>query len=192
MRRPQNGGWRACRRMARIGHDFERKRQQRVSGENRQRLAIDFMIRRTSAPQIVVIHRGQIVVNQRIGMNAFQRRRRKRDLRARFAEEFGGHQQHDRAQALSARQRAVAHGLVQPRRKRLGRRKRGVQRLRDHPPFFIEIRRDIRRLFHHFGSVGLTFLSAHFYLLLLIHIPSKINTLDKNHIFRRVHRENDA
>ena len=51
--------------------NFKCLREQRVTGENRNALAEDFVIREFASAIIVVVHRWQIVVHQRIGMDAF-------------------------------------------------------------------------------------------------------------------------
>ena len=55
---------------------FKRQRQQRIARQNRHRVAENFVTRRTAAAQIVIIERGQIVVDQRIGMDQLERRKR--------------------------------------------------------------------------------------------------------------------
>ena len=52
---------------------LEGEREQRVARQNRHGVAENFVAGGNAAPQIVVIERGQIVVNQRIGVNQFQR-----------------------------------------------------------------------------------------------------------------------
>ena len=47
--------------------------QQRVARQNGDRLAEDFMIGGFAAAKIVVIECGKIIVNQRIGVNEFER-----------------------------------------------------------------------------------------------------------------------
>ncbi len=53
--------------------DFERLRQQRVSRENRDAFAKHFMIGELATAIIVIIHRGQIIVNEGIRMDALDR-----------------------------------------------------------------------------------------------------------------------
>ena len=56
-----------------IGEYLESQRLQRVAGENRRRFVEGAVGRWAPAPQVVVVHRRQIVVDQRIGVNAFDR-----------------------------------------------------------------------------------------------------------------------
>ena len=57
-------------------------RQQRIADQNRRRLAKNLMARRPTAPQIVIIHRRQIVMHQRISMHHFNRTRRRQQPRS--------------------------------------------------------------------------------------------------------------
>ena len=56
----------------RAGAEFEGHGQQRVAGQDRQRFAVDFVVRRFPAAKIVVVHRREIVVNEGIGVDQFQ------------------------------------------------------------------------------------------------------------------------
>ncbi len=49
----------------------KRQGQQRVAGQDGGRLAVDLVTRGPAAAQVVVVHRRQIVVNQRIGVDHF-------------------------------------------------------------------------------------------------------------------------
>src|SRR5690606_11159377 len=42
-----------------------------IARENRRSLAVDLMIRRSSAAKIIVIHRGKVVVDERVGVGHF-------------------------------------------------------------------------------------------------------------------------
>ena len=68
-----------------------------------------------SAAKIVVVHARQVVVNQRIRVQALDRDRGGQGGIVAGAEEFRGREQQDRPEALAAGLQAVAHGLVQPR-----------------------------------------------------------------------------
>ena len=60
----------------RIGENFEGERLQGVARQNGGRLVEGAVSRRAAAPQIVVVHRRQIVVDQGIGVDALDRRAR--------------------------------------------------------------------------------------------------------------------
>ena len=60
-------------RAAKPGQRFIGLRLQPISGEDRNRFAKDFVARRAPSPQIVVVESGKIVVDQRIGVQHFER-----------------------------------------------------------------------------------------------------------------------
>ena len=55
------------------GEQGERLRLQAVAGQDCDAVAVDDVQRRPSAAQRVVVHRGQIVVDERVGVNQFDR-----------------------------------------------------------------------------------------------------------------------
>jgi hypothetical protein len=61
----------ACTRLA--GHQSERFSVQGIAGEDRLSLSEHDVRRRPSTTKRVIVHRGQIVVDERIGVNQFQR-----------------------------------------------------------------------------------------------------------------------
>ena len=99
-------------------HDVEGKRQQRVTDKNCGRLVEGLVHGRPSAPQIVVVHGRQIVMDQRIAVHEFERGAGHQRARARSAEHRGGLDQQKWPQAFAAIQRCMAHGRDQPRRPR--------------------------------------------------------------------------
>ena len=71
----------------RTRQNVEGEGQQAVAGENRGRL-VEFLVRgRLAAPQVVVVHRRQIVMHQRIAVHAFERRARHQRALARHVEQ---------------------------------------------------------------------------------------------------------
>ena len=54
---------------------FERQRQQRIARQNGGRFAEFLVAGGLAAPQVIVVERGQVVVNQRVGVNEFERAR---------------------------------------------------------------------------------------------------------------------
>ena len=55
--------------------NLEGLRQQRVAGQHRDPIAEDFVTSRLSASEVIVIHRRKIVMDKRISVDAFDRRR---------------------------------------------------------------------------------------------------------------------
>ncbi len=92
---------------------IEGERQQSVAGEDRGRL-VELPVRgRPPAAQIVIVHRGQVVVRQRIAVHELERGARHQGALARRLEQRGGLDHQERAQPLSAREAHVAHRVHQ-------------------------------------------------------------------------------
>ena len=68
------------------------------------------MHRRLAAPESIVIHRRQVVVNERVAVNALQRRRDPQGGALRGAQQTGRLHHQERPQPLSAVEDAVPHG----------------------------------------------------------------------------------
>ena len=114
----------------------ERVRQQRVAGENRHAFAVNDVRRGPAAPQCVVVHRGEVVVHQRIGVNHFERtRRRERQVPGRvsvlavpFGDSLRRRESQDGTQPLAAGEDAVAHRLGHHGGRRARLRKEPLER----------------------------------------------------------------
>ena len=106
----------SLRRTTQFGKHFVCLGLQRIAGENCDRLSENFMTGRPATAQIVVVECRQIVVDQRIGVQHFQRRAQVFDSHgkgtgdhaARFHAKNG-------AQPLSPGKYAVAHGFMNGR-----------------------------------------------------------------------------
>ena len=81
----------------------------RSGGDHGGRFVKPFVTGRLPAAHIVVVHCGQIVVNQRITVHHFQRHRNAQSLFAFNAEQLRALQNQKRTQAFSARQNGIAH-----------------------------------------------------------------------------------
>ena len=88
----------------------------RVAGEDRRRLVEGAMDARLAAAQVVVVHRRQVVVNERVAMQELDRGAGLHDSGVVAAEEAGGLDDEERPQALAAGERRVPHRRHQPRR----------------------------------------------------------------------------
>ena len=97
------------------GEDLEGERQQAVAGQDRGRLVKRLVRRGPPAPQVVIVHGGQIVVNQRIAVHAFKRRRRVQRPLDGHAEQRRALDHKERPHPLAAAQRAIAHRFEQAR-----------------------------------------------------------------------------
>ena len=103
------------------GEQYERLRLQRITGKNRDAVAVDDVQRRPAAPERVVVHRREVVVNQRVGMDEFDGTRGGEGVWHRVAcrvavHGVGGGQGQNRAKSLSAGHHAIAHRLAEERR----------------------------------------------------------------------------
>jgi hypothetical protein len=93
----------------RRGDDVEGQRQQRVAGEDGRRLVESLVHGRAAAAQVVVVHRRQIVVDERIAVQQFERRAGARHALARGAEQPRRLDHQKRPQPLAAAQHGVPH-----------------------------------------------------------------------------------
>ena len=109
------------------GKYFEGERLQRVAGEDRHRFAEDDVAGRTAAAQRIVVHRGQIVMDQRIGVDDFDRRRARIESIQRCAERAAGRIDEHRSQPFAAAEHRVAHRAMQFFRRLVFRRKNARQ-----------------------------------------------------------------
>src|SRR6185437_16899539 len=100
------------------GENGEGERQQPVAGENGGRLVEGLVRGRTAAAQVVVVHRRQVVVDQRIAVDAFDRAAGAQRRRRVAAERAGGLDGQERPQPLAAAERAVTYGVEHPLRPR--------------------------------------------------------------------------
>ncbi len=69
----QGGDERGEARVLAGGEHLEGQSLQRIAGEDRQRLVEGAVHRRTAAAQVVVVHRRQVIVDQRVGVDHLQR-----------------------------------------------------------------------------------------------------------------------
>ena len=100
----------------RLGQGLEGQRLERVAGQDRRRLVEGAMTGRTPATQVVVVHRRQIVVDQRIGVDHLDGAGRAVEQGGLESERLAGGIGEQRTDTLAAGQHRVAHGLVQARR----------------------------------------------------------------------------
>ena len=92
---------------------FEGERLKRVAGEDRGGFVERDMHGRLAAAQAVVVHRRQVVVHQRVGMDQFDCGRGRIEGHRVGAECGAGRVHQQRTHALAAIERGVAHRGVQ-------------------------------------------------------------------------------
>ena len=92
--------------------DFKRLRQQRVARQHGDAFAEDFVVGRFAAAVIVVVHRRQIVVDERIGVDALDGAGERHGVGFAAAASRRGREQNGGAHPFAAGEERVAHGLV--------------------------------------------------------------------------------
>src|SRR6267143_1204068 len=101
------------------------------------------MTRESPATIVVVVHRGKVVVDQRVGVDELERARRGQDALGHAAHGLAAGDDEDGPQALAAGHHAVAHGPVDGGRGRGLRRQHAVERLVDEPAALVDIRLEV-------------------------------------------------
>src|SRR3954452_7515218 len=71
---------------------------------------------RRAAAQVVVVHRGQVVVDERVGVDELDRRREREHRFGIHADCAGGGKREHRPDPLAAREQRIAHRLLEPGR----------------------------------------------------------------------------
>ena len=104
-----------ARMRAGVGKDLESQRQQCIACKNRGRLVEGLVHGRPAAPQIVVVHGGQIVMNKGVTMHAFERAGRIQRLLRADAEQRRALDHQEGPEPLAAAERAIAHRFEKPR-----------------------------------------------------------------------------
>ena len=99
-------------------HDVEGERQKPVTREDRGRVVEGLVHGRLATPQLVVVHGRQVVVHQRIAMDAFERGTRHQGMLARNPEQRRALHHQEGPEPLAGTQARIAHGIEQPRRPR--------------------------------------------------------------------------
>ncbi len=110
-----------------VRQDFKRDGLQGVAGQYGGRFVIGAVHGQPSAADIVVVHARQVVVDQAIGVDAFQGAGRAQGRVFVGVEQARGFQREERTQALARPERRIAHGLGQARFRPLAARQQLVQ-----------------------------------------------------------------
>ena len=92
------------------GKHLERERLQSIAGKDCGRLIELPMRGRAAAPQVIVIHRGQIVVHERVGVDQLDGGCERIERRFVGADELATRIDEQRPYALPAAQHGIAHG----------------------------------------------------------------------------------
>ena len=92
--------------------DLKRLRQQGVARQHGDAFAEDLVVGGLAAAEIVVVHRGQIVVDERIGVDALDGAGQRQGVVFRAAAGLGGGQAKRRTHSFAAGKNRIAHGFV--------------------------------------------------------------------------------
>ena len=95
-----------------IRQNLKRDGQQGVACQHRRHFVKGDMGGGATAPQIIVIHAGQIVMHQRIGVQHFDGRAGAQGVAVIHPEQAGGMQHQERPQPLAAGEGGIAHGFL--------------------------------------------------------------------------------
>ena len=113
--------------------DVECERQQAVAGQDGRRLVERLVYGRPATPQIVIVHRRQIIMDQRITVHAFERRCRHQRTLARDREQGSAFDHQEWPEPLAAAKRRVAHRLEEALRPHpLARQRRIAEQALEH------------------------------------------------------------
>ena len=95
-----------------FGGNFKGLGEQPVAGKDGDALAKNFVVGEFAAAIIVIIHRGKVIVNQRVSMNAFDRTGGRERIVHFTATSFGGRDTQSGTQAFAAGKKGIAHRFV--------------------------------------------------------------------------------
>jgi hypothetical protein len=96
-----------------VGENFERQRMQAVPGEHRRGLAERLVDGRLAAPEVIIVHARQVVVDQAVDVDALDRGAGAKGAVLGQAEQARCRNGKHRAKALAATDRGMAHCLEQ-------------------------------------------------------------------------------
>ncbi len=109
---PDQGGHPVPRRCLRLGENFKSDGQERVAREDSDAFAKNFVTCGAPAAQVVVVHAGEVVMNEGIGVDAFHGAGGGEGVFGKAAAEFRGREGEGGAQALAPCKKAISHRLV--------------------------------------------------------------------------------
>ncbi len=97
-----------------VGEQFERQSVKRIPRQDGRRFVEGAMDGRLASPKIVIVHAGQIVVDQRINVDGLDRERDPDRPRPIDLEQVAAGENQHRANAFAAADRGISHRLVKP------------------------------------------------------------------------------
>ena len=90
--------------------------QKSIPGEDGDGFPENLVVGRLSPPEVVVVHGGEVVVDQGIGMDELESAGHGEGLSRPAPDGVGGSENQDRAESFPSRKEAVSHGPVNLRR----------------------------------------------------------------------------
>ncbi len=96
-----------------IAQNFESKGQQGVPRKHGSRFIESAVQRRLAAPQVVIVHAGQVIMDKRLGMHAFDGRRDAKRTTAPRPQQITDRNDKHGTETLAGTQRGIAHGICQ-------------------------------------------------------------------------------
>jgi hypothetical protein len=106
-------GKKCCRRypgrVGRVAHGNERLGQERVPCQNGDRLPKDLVVGRIPAPEVIVIHGRQVIMNQGIGMNHLHGAGRRHGMAQITSDGLACREHENRPDPLASGKNGIAH-----------------------------------------------------------------------------------
>ena len=103
---------RIARKLFALRSNLKRLRQQCITSQHGDAFAKNFVVGRLAAAKIIVIHRRQIIVDERVSVDALHRARERHGVGIFSAARFRRRQQNCRAHPFAAGEERVTHRLV--------------------------------------------------------------------------------
>ena len=117
---PNQGSYAVPGRCPRLGKNFKSDRQECIARQDRDPFAKNFVARGAAAAQVVVVHAGEVVMDEGIGVDTFHGAGRWEGVFSKTAADFRSREGECGAQAFASCKKAISHRLVDGGR--LGRR----------------------------------------------------------------------
>ena len=115
----------------RIGQDFKGQIVQAIAGQHGGGFIEGLVHGGLPAAQVIIVHARQIVVDQAVDMDAFDRERDPERLFAWHMEDIAGRNHQQRAHAFATADRRMAHGFIQPSAAVIGHGQQPIETLID-------------------------------------------------------------
>jgi hypothetical protein len=114
-----------------ISKNRERKCLQRIAYENRRSFIVGTVAGWPATPQVIVVHRRKIIMDEAVNMDQLNRSRRGIEIGQRRAERFARQINESGSQSFATTQGAVSHRLAQPLSAGVREREASVEHLLD-------------------------------------------------------------